>query len=175
MAEKTASTNLKNVVQSRLLTTSQFKHIFIPSRTVPMASRRLALNLSQGLRNRASLNAVAPLRRGFATPVVKNGVKTESTTLSNGLTVCIVLHLTHSLLIAVRSPRNTRLGRRRRRSVYGSMLDLEQRRIRQMAQLTSSNILPSRYASIGSNGYGVELILAAGHEQADTTSIGTRN
>ncbi|KAH8648027.1 mitochondrial processing peptidase beta subunit mitochondrial precursor [Tricladium varicosporioides] len=52
-----------------------------------MASRRLALNLSQGLRNRASLNAVAPLRRGFATPVVKNGVKTESTTLSNGLTI----------------------------------------------------------------------------------------
>jgi processing peptidase subunit beta len=52
-----------------------------------MASRRLALNLTQGLRNRASLNTVAPLRRGFATPVVKNGVKTESTTLSNGLTV----------------------------------------------------------------------------------------
>ena len=52
-----------------------------------MASRRLALNLAQGLRGRAGLNAVAPLRRGFATPVVKNGVKTESTTLSNGLTV----------------------------------------------------------------------------------------
>jgi hypothetical protein len=54
---------------------------------IPMASRRLALNLTQGLRNRAALNAVAPLKRGFATPVVKNGVKTESTTLSNGLTV----------------------------------------------------------------------------------------
>jgi hypothetical protein len=52
-----------------------------------MASRRLALNLSQGLRGRAGLNAVAPLRRGFATPVVKNGVKTETTTLTNGLTV----------------------------------------------------------------------------------------
>lgn len=52
-----------------------------------MASRRLALNLSQGLRGRAGLNAVAPLRRGFATPVVKNGIKTETTTLSNGLTV----------------------------------------------------------------------------------------
>ncbi|KUJ24240.1 mitochondrial processing peptidase beta subunit mitochondrial precursor [Mollisia scopiformis] len=52
-----------------------------------MASRRLALNLTQGLRNRAALNTVAPLRRGFATPVVKNGVKTESTTLSNGLTI----------------------------------------------------------------------------------------
>jgi hypothetical protein len=55
--------------------------------TIPMASRRLALNLTQGLRGRAGLNAVAPLRRGFATPVVKNGVKTQSTTLSNGLTV----------------------------------------------------------------------------------------
>jgi hypothetical protein len=54
---------------------------------IPMASRRLALNLTQGLRNRAALNAVAPLKRGFATPVVKNGVKTESTTLANGLTV----------------------------------------------------------------------------------------
>jgi processing peptidase subunit beta len=53
-----------------------------------MASRRLALNLSQGLRGRG-LNAVAPLKRGFATPVVKNGVKTESTTLSNGLTVSL--------------------------------------------------------------------------------------
>ena len=52
-----------------------------------MASRRLALNLAQGLRGRAGLNVVAPLRRGFATPVVKNGVKTQSTTLSNGLTV----------------------------------------------------------------------------------------
>lgn len=53
-----------------------------------MASRRLALNLSRGLRNRASLNAVSPLKRGFATPVInKNGVNTETTTLSNGLTV----------------------------------------------------------------------------------------
>ncbi|EPE24631.1 LuxS/MPP-like metallohydrolase [Glarea lozoyensis ATCC 20868] len=52
-----------------------------------MASRRLALSLSQGLRGRTGINAVAPLRRGFATPVVKNGVKTESTTLSNGLTI----------------------------------------------------------------------------------------
>ncbi|KAH8813237.1 mitochondrial processing peptidase beta subunit mitochondrial precursor [Xylogone sp. PMI_703] len=53
-----------------------------------MASRRLALNLSRGLRNRASLNSVTPLKRGFATPVInKNGVKTETTTLPNGLTV----------------------------------------------------------------------------------------
>ncbi|RDL33007.1 Mitochondrial processing peptidase beta subunit [Venustampulla echinocandica] len=52
-----------------------------------MASRRLALNVAQGLRSRAALNAVAPLRRGFATPVVKNGPNTETTTLTNGLTV----------------------------------------------------------------------------------------
>ncbi|KAF7542985.1 hypothetical protein G7Z17_g11112 [Cylindrodendrum hubeiense] len=50
-----------------------------------MASRRLALNLSQGLRNRASLSAAAPLRRGFATPTTV--AKTQTTTLPNGLTV----------------------------------------------------------------------------------------
>jgi len=55
--------------------------------TTAMASRRLALNLAQGLRNRAALGA-APLKRGFATPVTNShGVKTECTTLSNGLTV----------------------------------------------------------------------------------------
>ncbi|KAH0565810.1 hypothetical protein GP486_000802 [Trichoglossum hirsutum] len=51
-----------------------------------MASRRLALNLSQSLRNRAAVRSVRPLQRGFATPV-SNGSKTESTTLSNGLTI----------------------------------------------------------------------------------------
>ncbi|KAF7562989.1 hypothetical protein G7046_g1138 [Stylonectria norvegica] len=50
-----------------------------------MASRRLALNLSQGLRNRAGLSAAAPLRRGFATP--SSIGKTQTTTLKNGLTV----------------------------------------------------------------------------------------
>jgi len=55
--------------------------------TTAMASRRLALNIAQGLRNRAALGA-APLKRGFATPVTNSyGVKTECTTLSNGLTV----------------------------------------------------------------------------------------
>ncbi|TEY67263.1 hypothetical protein BOTCAL_0128g00240 [Botryotinia calthae] len=52
-----------------------------------MASRRLALNLTKGLRTRAAPNVVSGLRRGFATPVTKNGVKTETTTLSNGLTI----------------------------------------------------------------------------------------
>ncbi|KAL1879956.1 hypothetical protein VTK73DRAFT_6536 [Phialemonium thermophilum] len=49
-----------------------------------MASRRLALNLSKGLRRGAGLSL--PVRRGFATPV-SNAVKTQTTTLNNGLTV----------------------------------------------------------------------------------------
>lgn len=62
-----------------------------------MASRRLALNLAQGLRNRAAFSA-APLKRGFATPVTtSNGVKTESTTLSNGLTVCAMTVILRSI------------------------------------------------------------------------------
>lgn len=50
-----------------------------------MASRRLALNLSQGLRSRAGLSAAGSLRRGFATPSTVG--KTQTTTLKNGLTV----------------------------------------------------------------------------------------
>ncbi|UKZ90785.1 uncharacterized protein TrAFT101_005782 [Trichoderma asperellum] len=50
-----------------------------------MASRRLALNLSQGLRARSGLTAAGSLRRGFATP--SNVGKTQTTTLKNGLTV----------------------------------------------------------------------------------------
>ncbi|TLD33913.1 hypothetical protein PspLS_01302 [Pyricularia sp. CBS 133598] len=49
-----------------------------------MASRRLALNLSQGLRARAGLSM--PMRRGFATPV-PTPAGTQTTTLKNGLTV----------------------------------------------------------------------------------------
>ena len=56
-----------------------------------MASRRLALNLQQSLRNRTAINAVkarkqSPLMRGLATPVTY-GSTTESTTLQNGFTV----------------------------------------------------------------------------------------
>ncbi|EAT81329.2 hypothetical protein SNOG_11621 [Parastagonospora nodorum SN15] len=56
-----------------------------------MASRRLALNLQQGIRSRAAINAVkaskqSPLTRGLATPV-SYGAKTESTTLKNGFTI----------------------------------------------------------------------------------------
>ncbi|KAK4167263.1 Metalloenzyme, LuxS/M16 peptidase-like protein [Cladorrhinum sp. PSN259] len=50
-----------------------------------MASRRLALNLSQGLRGRAAGLPIS-LRRGLATPT-SAGIKTETTTLKNGLTV----------------------------------------------------------------------------------------
>jgi mitochondrial-processing peptidase subunit beta len=56
-----------------------------------MASRRLALNLQQGIRSRAAINSVkaqrqSPLTRGLATPITY-GAKTESTTLKNGFTV----------------------------------------------------------------------------------------
>jgi hypothetical protein len=51
----------------------------------PMASRRLALNLSQGLRSRAGLSTNGAFRRGFATP--SSVGKTQTTTLKNGLTV----------------------------------------------------------------------------------------
>jgi mitochondrial-processing peptidase subunit beta len=51
-----------------------------------MASRRIALNLQKGLRNRLALKSVRPLQRGFATPA-NLGSKTESTTLTNGFTV----------------------------------------------------------------------------------------
>jgi hypothetical protein len=116
--------------------------------TTLMASRRLALNLSQGLRGRAGLNAVAPLRRGFATPVVKNGVKTESTTLSNGLTVNSQCSSAMGhLLMRDRSLQSIRPGPRPRQLVFGSMLDLGRRRIRPMAQLISSSISHSRFAS----------------------------
>ncbi|MDI1490255.1 MAG: Mitochondrial-processing peptidase subunit beta [Ramalina farinacea] len=50
-----------------------------------MASRRLPLNLNQALRSKAALRAIQPKRR-FATPS-SHGINTESTTLSNGLTI----------------------------------------------------------------------------------------
>lgn len=51
-----------------------------------MASQRLALSLNQALRSRAALRSVQPLKRGFATPI-NQGLTTDNTTLSNGLTV----------------------------------------------------------------------------------------
>jgi processing peptidase subunit beta len=57
-----------------------------------MASRRLALNLAQSLRSKTAIRAVKARNasRGLATPIA--GIyKTESTTLPNGLTVCVDL------------------------------------------------------------------------------------
>ncbi|MCJ1485085.1 hypothetical protein MMC06_005258 [Schaereria dolodes] len=51
-----------------------------------MASRRLALNLNHALRSRTALRSIQPLKRGLATPINQSS-KTESTTLSNGLTI----------------------------------------------------------------------------------------
>jgi hypothetical protein len=125
----------------------QFQEI-LPSRLLlitHMASRRLALNLSQGLRGRAGLNAVAPLRRGFATPVVKNGVKTETTTLTNGLTVRLeCTGEVKYLLTSDRSLPSIRHGRRHRQLASGSMLDHGQRRTTPTAQLISWSISHSR-------------------------------
>ncbi|KAK6194131.1 hypothetical protein LQW54_011772 [Pestalotiopsis sp. IQ-011] len=53
-----------------------------------MASRRLALNLAQGIRSRTAAPALSSLKRGFATPVSSPaGAKTQTTTLKNGLTI----------------------------------------------------------------------------------------
>ncbi|CAK7566643.1 MAG: Mitochondrial-processing peptidase subunit beta [Sporothrix epigloea] len=52
-----------------------------------MASRRLALNLRQGLKAPRAGLSLPPLRRGLATPVATPGLKVQSTTLKNGLTV----------------------------------------------------------------------------------------
>ncbi|KAK3354309.1 processing enhancing protein precursor [Neurospora tetraspora] len=51
-----------------------------------MASRRLALNLAQGVKARAG-GVINPFRRGLATPHTGSGIKTQTTTLKNGLTV----------------------------------------------------------------------------------------
>jgi len=51
-----------------------------------MASRRAALRLTQGLKARNALNSLRQ-KRNFATPL-SYGAATETTTLSNGLTVC---------------------------------------------------------------------------------------
>ncbi|KAI1774807.1 mitochondrial-processing peptidase subunit beta [Hypoxylon cercidicola] len=53
-----------------------------------MASRRLTLNLAQGIRSRAANSAIRSFKRGFATPVTSPvGAKIQTTTLKNGLTI----------------------------------------------------------------------------------------
>lgn len=127
-------------------------HNQIPS---AMASRRLALNLSQGLRSRAGLSA--GLRRGLATPVSHNPIgKTQTTTLKNGLTVRGALEkcqlakmgrpLDDSDFVTRRSPPSTPRGPRRRPSASGSMPARGPRRTRRTVPRTSSSTWPSRYA-----------------------------
>lgn len=65
-----------------------FFFLILPASVYQMASRRLALNLAQGMRSRAAPSAIRSLKRGFATPVTSPiGAKTQTTTLKNGLTV----------------------------------------------------------------------------------------
>jgi hypothetical protein len=114
-----------------------------------MASRRLALNLQQGLRGRAGLSA-KPLLRNFATPV-SEPVKTSTTTLKNGLTVSAALPATVRLCPEVdadmvdRLRHNTRPMPRPRPWACGSMPDRERKPTRRMAQRISWSTLPSRY------------------------------
>lgn len=115
-----------------------------------MASRRLALNLSQGLRGRAAGLAVP--RRGLATPHHAPGITTQTTTLKNGLTVSPLPRPSPRAPIdqpsLSRSPRNTRPTPRPRPSACGSTPAPAQRLTRQMAPRTFSSISPSRYAPV---------------------------
>jgi hypothetical protein len=148
-----------------------------------MASRRLALNLAQGIRSRAGVAAVRPLQRGFATPVTSPlGAKTQSTTLKNGLTVSCSPPTNWSQryvsgpgltwMDQLRSLPSTRHGRKRRRLVCGLMPDRGPRRTRRMAQHTSWSISPSRYAKVPSEGRSGMLTIVPGHCQAIAASIG---
>lgn len=115
---------------------------------VTMASRRLAFNLNQALRTRQALKAVQPVKRGFASPVTLPST-TQSTTLSNGFTVCDYSRLDSNcfaglLMKGFRSPLSTRHGLRLRPWVYGSTPVAEQRPTRRMEPRTSSSTWLSR-------------------------------
>jgi hypothetical protein len=113
-----------------------------------MASRRLALNLNQALRNRGAWRSPVRARRGFATPV-SHGATTESTTLSNGLTVSVSLSFTGHVTKSTpnRLPRSIPHGRRLRRSVFGSMQAVERKQTRRMERHISWNISRSRHVA----------------------------
>ena len=86
----------RTISNFRTSTSGRLHQLFSPSLPCPpslhplksfiMASRRLALNLNQALRTRAALKSIQPVKRGFASPVLPS--TTQSTTLSNGFTVC---------------------------------------------------------------------------------------
>lgn len=146
-----------------------------------MASRRLALNLSQGLRGRAAGLAVP--RRGLATPHHAPGITTQTTTLKNGLTVSPLPRPSPRAPIdqpsLSRSPRNTRPTPRPRPSACGSTPAPAQRLTRQMAPRTFSSISPSRYAPVPPPPYlcagTTPLTLRVGHPEADTAAAGARD
>ena len=115
---------------------------------VTMASRRLAFNLNQALRTRQALKAVQPVKRGFASPVSLPST-TQSTTLSNGFTVCDYSRIDPNcfaglLMKGFRSPLSTRHGLRPRPWVCGSTPVAEQRPTRRMEPRTSSSTWLSR-------------------------------
>jgi len=113
--------------------------------TFVMASQRLALNFQRSLRSRQAINAVkSPLLRGYANPVTPS--RTESTTLSNGLTVrrSIISTGLFGVLTGCRLRRNIHHGLKPRPWVFGSMPAAEQKQKRPMEQLTSLNIWLSR-------------------------------
>lgn len=145
-----------------------------------MASRRLALNLSQGLRGRAAGLAVP--RRGLATPHHAPGITTQTTTLKNGLTVSAPPSSNSRAPIdqpsLSRSPRNIPPTPRLPPSACGSTLAPAQRLTRQMAPRTFSSISPSRCAPVPP----VPLRRNRpadhhdpGHPEADTAAAGARD
>lgn len=141
-----------------------------------MASRRLALNLTQGLRSRAALNTVSPLKRGFATPVIKNGVKTESTTLSNGLTVGIGSQLykeaTNISQIA------TEHSPWAQTSTVGVWIDAGSRAETDKTNGTAHFLEHLAFKvrpQLDIHEWNIGLMMNLGYQQPDTTSIGVGN
>ena len=155
-----------------------------------MASRRLALNLAQGVRNRAATSALGSLRRGFATPVTSPiGAKTQTTTLKNGLTVIITClpcpallsgFLANIYLPPVRLRLNIPLGLRLRRWECGSMLVRGPRPTRPMEPHIFSSTLPSRYLRLASYpnrrvASQVKLTHHSGHQETHSAATGARD
>ena len=88
---KTATSELCLLARVQSYSTNLYDPRF-PSLLTAMASRSLALRLNQGLRAQRAIQSIKSkskpgLVRSLATPV-NYGQQTESTTLSNGFTVC---------------------------------------------------------------------------------------
>lgn len=117
-----------------------------------MASRRLAFNLNQALRSKAALKSIQPVKRGFASPVALPST-TQSTTLSNGFTVCAEAQINAiaPFLTPSRLPLSTRHGPRPPPSACGLMPVAGQRLTRPTELPTSLSTLPSRFDPIDPN------------------------